>query len=265
MFLSVNDYRIYYDLIGKQGGPVVCLTHSLSSDGGMWSEQMPPLLAAGFRVLRLDMRGHGGSDPVPDGYSMAMLASDVEAAIDMLGLGPVHYVGLSIGGMIGQAIAINQPGKFRSMMLCDTLPAAPADANAVWLTRTTEVKKKGSLAGIADGTMERWLSPAFREKHFSRWSQIRDTIVGSSVQGFLGCAEALQDFDFTRQLPAVKIPTLVVCGAEDQGTPVSENRRIASLIPGAAYEEISDARHLPNVEQPHAFNLVMLDWLEAQR
>jgi 3-oxoadipate enol-lactonase len=167
--------------------------------------------------------------------------------------------------MIGQAIATGYPGLMRSMMLCDTLPAAPADAGPAWLTRTTAVKKKNSLLAIADGTMDRWLTPAFRQNNPSRWAQIRNTIIGSSVQGFLGCAEALQDFDFTPELPSLTIPTLVVCGADDQGTPVSENRRLASLVPGAAYEEILDARHLPNIEKPDEFNFIMLDWLGSQR
>lgn len=264
MYIPVNGNRIYFDFIGQDGAPTVCMTHSLSSDSGMWFEQVPHLLAAGFRVLRLDMRGHGGSDPVSGGYSMAMLASDVETVLDSLAVGPVHYIGLSIGGMIGQAVATRSPGKFRSMMLCDTLPAAPADAKAVWATRIGAVSKGGSLAVIADGTMDRWLTPAFKQNNPGRWKQVRDTIVGSSLQGFLGCAEALQNFDFTGQLPTLKVSTLVVCGAEDQGTPVSENRRLASLIPGAGFELIADARHLPNIEKTDVFNRIMIDWLKRQ-
>jgi 3-oxoadipate enol-lactonase len=264
MLVSINGHNVYYDFVG-QDGPLVCLTHSLSSDGGMWSEQVPALLEEGYRVLRLDMRGHGGSDPVPGSYTMAALASDVVAVVEALEVGPVHYIGLSIGGMIGQAIAIRYPGRMLSMMLCDTLPAAPADARAAWITRTTAVEKRGSLAAIAEGTMERWLTPAFRQSNPARWAQIRDTIIGSSVQGFLGCAEALQDFDFSSELPGLTIPTLVVCGADDQGTPASENRRIASLVPGASYKEIPDARHLPNIEKPNEFNAIMLDWLKTNR
>src|SRR6516162_3968379 len=101
MLLNLAGRRIYYDLTGAETAPTVCFTHSLASDSGMWAEQMPPLLAAGFRVLRVDMRGHGGSDSVADDYTMSQLASDVATVIDALGIRQVHYIGLSIGGMIG--------------------------------------------------------------------------------------------------------------------------------------------------------------------
>jgi 3-oxoadipate enol-lactonase len=265
MLLTFDRNRIYYDLSGPEAGPVVCITHSLASDSGMWAEQVPPLLAAGFRVLRLDMRGHGGSDPVPGDYSMAALAGDVAAAIDRLGLGPVHYIGLSIGGMIGQAFAIHHGAKLKSMLLCDTLPAAPTAAKAAWAERIGIVSKANSLAPLAEVTMERWFTDAFKRRNPARWQQIHDTIVGTTPEGYLGCAAAIQNFDFGPQLPALKVSTLVVCGAEDPGTPPSENQRIASLIPGARYEAIADARHLPNVEQPETFNRIMLGWLDARR
>src|ERR1700684_602111 len=141
MLLPLNGHRIYYDLMGPETGPVVCFTHSLSSDGGMWTEKMLPLLDAGFGVLRVDMRGHGGSDPVSGDYTMAQLADDTAAVIDATGVGPVHYIGLSIGGMIGQAFAINHGAKLKSMMLCDTMPATPSDAAAAWAPRAKAVRE----------------------------------------------------------------------------------------------------------------------------
>src|SRR6185437_6188760 len=104
--------RICYDFVGPATGPVVCMAHSLASDSGVWVEQLPPLLAAGWRVLRLDMRGHGGSTPVEGDYAMADLADDVVLALDVLGLDKVHFVGLSIGGMIGQTLGVRHGGRF---------------------------------------------------------------------------------------------------------------------------------------------------------
>src|ERR1700749_1201914 len=135
MLLPLQDRSIAYDLVGPEDGPVVCMTHSLASDGGMWAEQLPPLLAAGFRVLRLDMRGHGGSDPLPGDYTMSELAADVTIALDGLGIERVHYVGLSIGGMLGQAFALEHGSRLASAMWCDTLPATPAGAGDVWQQR----------------------------------------------------------------------------------------------------------------------------------
>src|SRR5262249_26002461 len=135
VLLPLAGRRLYYDLVGPEDGPTVCVTHSLASDSGMWAEQMPPLVHAGFRILRLDMRGHGGSDPVAGDYTMAALAGDVAVALDMLGIARVHYLGLSIGGMIGQAFAIAHGDKLISAMWCDTLPANPKDAADQWAQR----------------------------------------------------------------------------------------------------------------------------------
>ena len=265
MLLPLAGRRLYYDLTGPEDGPVVCITHSLASDGGSWAEQLPPLLEAGFRVLRLEMRGHGGSDPVYGDYTMQALATDVAAVLDALTLARVHYVGLSIGGMIGQAFAIEHGAKLISAMWCDTLPASPTGAAAMWDERMNTVRRANSLEPLADTTMERWFTDAFRASRPGRWKQIRDTIAATTPAGYLGCSAAIMNFEFTGKLPSLRIPVLVVCGSEDAGTPASENRRLAALVPGARYEEISGMRHFPNVEAPDAFNRIMMGWLEAQR
>src|SRR5690242_20281817 len=181
MLLPLAGRRLYYDLTGPEEGPVVCITHSLSSDGGSWSEQLPALLQAGFRVLRLDMRGHGGSDPVAGDYTMAALAGDVAAALDMLGIGRVHYIGLSIGGMIGQAFALEHGAKVISAMWCDTLPSSPPAA--AWGERLALVRRANSLEPLADPTMERWFTDAYKPRHPGRWRQIRDTVAATTPAG----------------------------------------------------------------------------------
>ena len=127
MLLSLDGQKIYFDLAGPQDAPAVCFTHSLNSDGGMWVEQLVPLLGAGYRVLRLDMRGHGGSAPVDGDYTMDALAADVKGALDVLGIKKVHYIGLSIGGMIGQGFALGHPGYLpRSAFATPSLRRRPA-------------------------------------------------------------------------------------------------------------------------------------------
>ena len=197
MLLPLAGRRLYYDLTGPEDGPVVCITHSLASDGGSWAEQLPPLLEAGFRVLRLDMRGHGGSDPVYGDYTMQALAADVAAVLDALTLPRVHYVGLSIGGMIGQAFAIEHGAKLISAMWCDTLPASPTGATAMWDERMNAVRRANSLEPLADTTMERWFTDAFRASRPGRWKQIRDTIAATTPAGYLGCSAAIMNFEFT--------------------------------------------------------------------
>ena len=265
MLLSLNGRRIAYDLVGSEAAPVVCFTHSLAADGGMWAEQLPPLLAAGFRVLRLDMRGHGGSDPLPRPYSMGQLAGDVAAVLAALEMPRVHYIGLSIGGMIGQAFALEHSDRLISAMWCDTLPASPQGAKAVWDERIATVQTAGSLAPLADVTVERWLTDGFKHRNPNRWKQIRDTVAATSPDGYLGCSDAILSFDFTARLAGLRLPLLVVCGDQDPGTPPEQNRKIAGLVPGARYEGIADAKHFPNVEHPDTFNRIMMSWLESQR
>lgn len=265
MLLPLQGRRLYYDLTGPEDGPVLCITHSLASDGGMWAEQMVPLLAGGWRVLRLDMRGHGGSDPVAGDYTMQALADDVATALDALGIARVHYMGLSIGGMIGQAFAIHHAAKLISAMWCDTLPASPAGAAEAWAERIDTVRRANTLEPLADATIERWFTDAFKPHRPGRWRQIRDTVAATTPAGYLGCSAAIMNYDFTGALPSLHLPVLVVCGAEDPGTPPAENRRLAGLVPGARYEEIPNARHFPNVEHPNTFNRIMTGWLDAQR
>jgi 3-oxoadipate enol-lactonase len=265
MKLSLDGRHVAYDLLGPGTAPVVCFTHSLAADGGMWAEQVPPLLAAGFRVLRLDMRGHGGSDPLPRPYNMGQLSDDVASALAVLGIPRVHYIGLSIGGMLGEALALAHPQRLISAIWCDTLPASPQGARDAWDQRIATVRQHNSLALLADATVERWLTDGYKSRNSARWKQIRDTVAATTPEGYLGCCDAILDFDFSTRLPSLNLPLLVVCGAQDPGTPPEQNKRIAELVPGARYQEIADAKHFPNVEHPDAFNRIMQDWLAAQR
>jgi 3-oxoadipate enol-lactonase len=231
----------------------------------MWAEQVPVLLEAGYRVLRTDLRGHGGSEPVPGDYTMDGLAGDIAAVVDALGIPAVHFIGLSIGGMVGQAFALNHGAKARSVMLCDTLPATAEGGRPMWQQRIAAVREAKSVEPMADGTMERWFTPAFKPRRPGRWKQLRDSVAATSPEGFIGCGGAILNFNFVSRLPSLRMPVLVVCGAADEGTPPSENKRIAGLVPGARYEEIAEARHFPNVEQVDVFNRIMLDWLKGQR
>ncbi|MSP03005.1 MAG: alpha/beta fold hydrolase [Acetobacteraceae bacterium] len=264
MLLPLKDRNIAYDLIGPETAPVVCMTHSLASDGGMWAEQVPALLGGGFRVLRIDMRGHGGSGPVDGPYTMSQLAGDVVAVLDALAIAKVHFIGLSIGGMIGQAFALEHGDRLLSAMWCDTMPRTPPGSTQAWEDREKIVRDANSLEPLADPTVERWLTDGHKARNPNRYQQIRDTIAGTSPAGYLGCTAAIKDYDFIPGLPSVKLPVLVVCGADDAGTPPEGNRRIAELVADGRYEQIADARHFPNVEHPETFNRIMMGWLKAR-
>lgn len=265
MLITLQGRRVAYDLMGPAGAPVACLTHSLASDGGMWAEQVPPLLAAGFRVLRPDMRGHGGSEATPGEYGMAMLGADLDELLVALAIPRVHLIGLSVGAMLGMEFALAQPGKLASLVLCDAQAAAGESARQAWSMPLAMVRQAGSVAPVATGMMRAWLSEEFKARDPQRWEQIRRTILATPPAGFEGCVAAMSDFDLSARLPALGVPVLVMFGAGDPMTKPAENRRLAELIPGARSEEIAGARHFPNVEQPAAFNRILLDWLAAHR
>lgn len=266
MLVKIDGRDLRYDILGDEDAPVVCMAHCLSFDSGVWAEQVPPLLAAGWRVLRLDMRGHGGSDAGPDDCTMSMLAQDVAEVLDFLGIAKVHFVGVSIGGMIGQVFGIEHADRALSLMLCGTAPAAlEGGMELLWAPRFEAIAAAGSLEPLADATMTRWVTEAFRKSRPVRWAQIRNTICRTSVQGYRGGALAINGFDVLAQLPTITAPTLVLCGDGDTGTPPAGNRLIAELIPGARYVELENARHTPMVEYPELFAGILLDWLETNR
>lgn len=263
MLLATGTHRIHYDLIGPSTGDIVCFAHALLADGGMWAEQATALVGAGLQVLRIDMRGHGGSEGPSMHCSVEDLARDVMAVLDHLSLDRVHFVGLSIGGVIGQYIATHCPDRLLSLVLSDTNVASAPNAKAMWSERVALVKQTGSPACLADGMMSRLLSDKFKGQQPVRWQQIYETIKATRSEGVFAGADALQSFDFTSALPSVKTRTLVLCGAKDPATPPSEARKIVALIPGGKYHEIADALHFPNVEQANEYSKVLLDWLGA--
>lgn len=265
MLHNTGKHWIYYDLIGPTDGEVVCMSHSLTSDHGMWAEQVPALLAAGFQVLRVDTRGHGGSSATPDDYTIDELAQDVLSLLDALAFKKdVHMIGLSMGGMIGQVIAADHPERLKSLMACCTASKFQGDLELMQ-GRLKAVRESGTLGSIVAANMERRYGPGYREARPTRWEALRQTFLGTKLDGYFGCMNACLTHDVEPRLHQISIPVLVVAGSEDPTTPPEENRQIAADIPNARYAEIAGGYHFPNVEFPGAFNKIMLDWLEEVR
>jgi len=265
MLLQTNGRNSYFDIVGREGAPVVYFAHSLAADSGMWSEQVPAFLAAGYRVLRVDMRGHGGSDPAPGNYTMEQLVEDAVSILDYLAISKVHFCGLSIGGMIGQGLGILHPARVTSLILCDTQAEAPKDAKERWGGRALIIQAANSMAPLAESTMGRWLSAGFKARNPVLWQQIHDTVAATPPQGYIGCAAAIQTFKWTPRLPEISAPTLVLCGSDDPGANPEENRMIAAKVQRGEFLAIEGARHLPNVEDPERFNRIVIDWCNRHR
>jgi 3-oxoadipate enol-lactonase len=217
MLFLTNGRKVYFDIVGRADAPVVYFAHSLAADSGMWSEQVSDFLAAGYRVLRVDMRGHGGSDPAPGNYTIEQLVADAIQILDHLSIAKVHFCGLSIGGMIAQGLGILHPNRITSLILCDTQSESPKDAKERWGPRIVAIQAANSMMPIAQATMGRWLSTAFKTKNPNLWTQIHDTVASTSPQGYIGCAAAIENFKWTHRLAEISAPTLVLCGSDDPG------------------------------------------------
>jgi 3-oxoadipate enol-lactonase len=238
---------------------VVTLSHSLAADLAMWDPQMKALTAK-YRVLRYDTRGHGGTDAPTGGYTLEQLAEDARALLGVLGIARTHWIGLSMGGMIGQTLALSSPGLFLSLALCDTSSRVPAEARPVWQERIKTAETQG-MEPLVEPTIGRWFTAPFREQRGDVVDPVRTRIRTTSPRGYAGCCHAIAALDLTDRLSAIKLPTLIVVGEEDQGTPVAASQAIEAKIAGSQLEIIKSAAHLSNLEQPEAFTRIVTGFL----
>jgi 3-oxoadipate enol-lactonase len=246
---------------GPDDGEIVVLSGSLGSTLRMWDPQVEPLLRNGFRVIRYDHRGHGGS-PAPDGpYHIAELAGDALALLDRIGARRVHWVGLSLGGMVGMWLASHAADRLRKLVLCCT--SAKLGPPDMWRDRAALVRAEGPGA-VADASVGRWLTPGFVAANPDTATWLRDMIATTPAEGYASCCTAIEQLDQLADLPSITAPTLVICGAQDPSCPAEGHGwEIANRIPGARLEELSPGAHLVSVEQPGPVSDLIVTWLEA--
>ncbi|MCP5281835.1 MAG: 3-oxoadipate enol-lactonase [Rhodoferax sp.] len=259
---ELSSVRIHYQLDGLLDAPVVMLSNSLMSNLSMWDPQMPALLAA-FRVLRYDTRGHGESEVTPSPYRIEQLADDAAELIAAVGVGAVHFVGLSMGGMIGQQLAVRHPGKVLSLSLCDTASEMPTQA--MWNDRLATARDQG-IAGLVDGTIKRWFVGAFVARSADTIAQVRRMILTTPLEGYIGCASAVRDMSQTHILKQIKAPTQVIVGRDDPACTLAQAQVLQREIAGGTtpLHVIDDAAHLSNIEKPERFTQLLVAFINAQ-
>lgn len=241
-------------------GPYLVLAHSLASNSDLWEPQLP-LLEKHFTVLRFDIRGHGRS-PAPAGaYTMRELADDAIALLAERGIEKVTWVSVSLGAMIGQVVALERRDLIERLVIADTTSGYPPAAQAAWNERIAHVEHDG-MNGVVDGTLGRWFTGSFRTQHPEKFQQIREMILATNPAGFIGCGNAIRDFDVKSQTHRIKCPTLVMVGEHDQATPPDMGRSIAASIPGAKFAVILGAAHQAAVERPSLFNAELANFLD---
>ncbi|HDZ89699.1 MAG: 3-oxoadipate enol-lactonase [Deltaproteobacteria bacterium] len=259
MRIKVNGIEMNYELSGKQDGDVVVLGHSLACGLVMWEPQMDELNRR-FRVLRYDTRGHGGTEASPSPYTLDQLGEDAVALMNALDIDLVHWVGLSMGGMIGQCVALNYPGRLKTLSLCDTAARLPGDSDPVWQERIDLALKQG-MGPLVQSTLERWFTPPFLAASPPMVETIREQILATPVDGYVGCSRAIMGLDYLDRLSQIKAPTLVMVGEDDPGTPVEASRAMHDRIPDSRLVILPSAAHLSNIEQREAFNSALMEFL----
>ena len=258
MKIKANGIEINYQIDGD--GPVVTFSHSLACNLSMWDEQVRALQGR-YRVLRYDTRGHGQTEAPAGAYGLEQLADDLKGLLDGLGIAATHFVGLSMGGMIGQVFALKYPAMVQSLVLCDTTSRYPSGAAAVWEERIKTVGAKGMEPMVAP-TLERWFTAPFRGRRKDLMDKIGGMIRSTPAAGYIGCCHALPKINVTERLRDVRCPALVIVGEEDPGTPVDMARDIQAALPVAELAVLCRASHLSNVEQPGEFNRVLGGFLD---
>ena len=250
------DLRLNVELSGPEGAPPLVLLHALGTNLRLWDGVVARL--PGHRILRMDMRGHGLSDVPPGPYAMGALIHDVERVMAQAGLRDAVVVGLSVGGMIAQGLAVKRLDLVRGMVLSNS--AARIGIASQWQTRI-EAVRAGGLEAIADATLERWFGRNWRE--LPELPQMRAMLLATPPEGWMGAATAIAGTDFYTPTAGLTLPTLAIAGLRDGSTPPDLVKETADLILGSRFQLIRGAGHLPMVEQPDAYTDALRGFLES--
>ena len=262
MQATVNGFDINFAVEGPDAAPAVILHHPLATDLTIWDELTAALLPR-YRVVRFDARGHGASETTKAPYDFTMLGADVIGLMDHLKIARAHYLGLSMGGMVGQHLGLDHPQRFASLILCSTSSRIPAEAQPLWEERVRIAREKG-MASQVELALSRWLAAASMQSKPALVARMRRYIEATPVEGYAGWCQAIRDLNVTDRLKAIALPTRVIVGAEDLGTPPAAARVIHGEIAGSDLIEVPGVAHQLHVEEPDTFNRHVLEFLDRQ-
>lgn len=254
--VTSNGVTLHVQLEGPEDGPVVMFANSLGTDLRVW-DLLLPHLPEGLRIVRFDKRGHGLSDCPEAPYHMDTLVADAEVIIDTLGLRDITFVGLSIGGLIGQGLAARRPEVMRALVLMDT--AAKIGSPEMWQERI-DALRTGGIGSMAEAILDRWFAPEMRNDP-ARLAPWRHMLTRAPIEGYIGCCAAIAEADFTRSTRALTLPVMAMAGSEDGATTPEMVRATADLC-NAAFHVIQDAGHLPCIEAPEQVGALITYFLK---
>lgn len=257
--VTLVDGDLHYQLDGPATAPVLVLSNSLGTDLHMWDAQISAFTEH-FRVLRYDTRGHGHSLVTPGPYSIEQHGRDVLALLDALDLAQVHFCGLSMGGLIGQWLAINAPQRLNRLVICNS--AAKIGTADIWNGRIDSVLRDGAagMRALRNGTITRWFTPAFAAAHPAEVEAVVSVLEHTSPQGYAANCAAVRDADFREQVATIRLPLLVVAGQVDPVTTTDDGHFVLERVSGSRMV-VLEAAHLSSVEAAEVFTRSVMDFL----
>src|SRR5262245_38762674 len=262
MQATINGFRMNFAVEGPDAAPAVILHHPLATDLTVWDELTAALLPR-YRVVRFDARGHGASEATKAPYDFSMLTADVIGLMDHLKISRAHFLGLSMGGMVGQHLGLEQPQRFASLILCSTSSRIPAEAQPLWDERVKVAREKGMASQVALA-LSRWLAETSRNSKPALVASMTRFIETTPAEGYAGWCQAIRNLNVTDRLKGIKLPTRIIVGAEDPGTPPAAARIIHREIAGSELVEVSGVSHQLQLEEPETFNRHVLEFLDRQ-
>ncbi len=257
--LNIGGEAFHVVFQGDEDAPVLMLSNAMGTNLHMWEPQIPALLEH-YRVLRYDARGHGDSVVTEGPYSIAELGRDALAILDALGLETVDFLGLSLGGMVGQWLLTHAPRRIGKAVLADT--AAQLPPPDLWNSRIQTVLQDG-MGAVASGLIENWFTKDFRDSHPEEIGKIEDMILRTPPQGYAATCAAIRDADLREAIRSITAPVLVLVGRHDTVAPQGIAALLTSAIPKAKLT-VLEAAHLSNVEDAAQFNQKVLEFLLAE-
>lgn len=257
MKVQLGGIDMQYEISGS--GPWITLSHSLAAHSGMWDPQME-ILTKHFTVLRYDTRGHGQTQATPGPYTLGQLSDDIFQLLHHLGVKKTHWMGLSLGGMIGQTFAIQYPEMVDHAVIADSSGRGAPAAAAIWSERAALARQHG-MASLVQPTLQRWFTDDFSSKHPNLMADIGQMIATTPVDGYAGCCAAIAELNTLEQLRALRIPCLVLVGKQDMGTPPAMSELIHQHWPSSQYKILNNAAHIANIEQASAFTEAVMNFL----
>lgn len=262
MLAKVNGISMHYRVDGAAEAPPVVLHHPLAANLSIWDE-VSDLLSRAFRVVRFDARGHGETEAPPAPYSFDVLSADVVGLLDHLGIDKAHFVGLSMGGMVGQFLGLDHAHRFRTLQLTATTSRIPPEGRHLWQDRVKMARANG-MAAMPEASLQRWLTEKNRQ-NAALVARMTRMISATPLEGYAGWCQAIETLDLTQRLSAITLPVQVIVGSEDPGTPPAAAEIIHRSIRGSQLIVMPDCSHMLCVEDPVTLHRHLTSFLNTHK